>query len=71
MAGAPKRSTHEVVHARLYLSVENDEGKRVMQHVPKGTGLTFTESQANNLVKSGKIKPVGNKKPIDMTDKEK
>ena len=60
--GAPKRPTHAVAHAKLYLRVN---GK--LQHVPKGTPLVLSKEQAEA---GGKMfASVGSGGALDMTDK--
>lgn len=59
---APKRSTHTVVHTKLYMAVE---GK--LQHVKQGTELVLSEKVAKGLGK--KVRVMGEGKQVDMTKK--
>jgi len=60
---APKRATHEVVHPRLYLSVG---GK--LQRAEVGLQLVCTDAQAKSYGK--KVRKLGGKKMVDLTEKE-
>ena len=63
---APKKATHVVAHPKLFMAVD---GK--LQHVPKGTEITLTSTQAKGLVAKGRVLVVGEKKSVDLTpDKE-
>lgn len=69
MAGAPKRPTHEMIHARRYLSVEGEDGKRKLQHVPKGTLLSLSNKEAKRM--GNTVRPLSERKAVDMTSDEK
>lgn len=57
---APKRSTHVVIHPKLYMAVE---GK--LQHVKKGSELILSDKVAKKL--GSKVGVMGEGKTIDMT----
>ena len=60
---APKRATHVVTHARLYLSVN---GK--LEHFPPGCQLTLSAEQARKL--GDRVESIKQAKSADLTSKD-
>lgn len=60
---APKRPTHELLHARYYTRVEDK-----IVHVPQGTQLTLTPEQADKMGKM--VKSLSNTKSLDLSVKK-